>query len=269
MIDLENRFGISFVRILGIPISIVSMEQVLALFESWVADRCDRSVVVRDVHGLMLAREDIKLWRAHEESELITPDGVPLVWVARMVGINGISRVCGPDLLPAACQHGLAFGWRHFFLGGKPGIAESLIERMVVKYPGISIAGFHSPPFRTLTEEEDELICAKIRASKADLVWVGLGTPKQEIWMLEHRGLCGGAIMLSVGAAFDFHAGSVSRAPKWMQYNGLEWIFRLVQEPKRLWRRYLVLAPTFVILALLELVRYHYKMTAKSVILRK
>jgi len=231
------------------------MDRVLALFETWMADRCDRFVVLRDVHGAMRARNDAKLRRAHEVSDLMAPDGVPLVAIARLAGIADISRVCGPDLLPATCQRGLSLGWRHYFLGGAPGVAESVIAHLNEKYPGIAIAGFYCPPFRPLSPDEDALVCEEIRAARPDFVWVGLGTPKQEIWMHEHRGRCGGAIMLGIGAAFDIYAGAVSRAPKWMQRCGLEWLFRLIHDPRRLWRRYLILAPLFICLALGELIR--------------
>jgi N-acetylglucosaminyldiphosphoundecaprenol N-acetyl-beta-D-mannosaminyltransferase len=254
---VTRRFdGIPVYRILGTPVSIISMDQVLKLFEvDWTVHRRDRYVVLRDVHGIMRARSDAKLQNAHASSDLTTPDGVPLVWFAKLAGISGVSRICGPDLLPAVCERGLPLGWRHYFLGGASGVAEKVIDELSERYPGISIAGFYCPPFRSLTAEEDETICAAIRGARADFVWVGLGTPKQEIWMNEHRGRCGGATLLGIGAVFDLYAGVTSRAPKWMQRHGLEWIYRLVHEPKRLWARYLVLAPKFVFLALAELAK--------------
>jgi N-acetylglucosaminyldiphosphoundecaprenol N-acetyl-beta-D-mannosaminyltransferase len=251
--DQEETDDIRSARILGTPVSIVSMDRVLRLFEMWTAKRSDRYVVVRDVHGVMRARSELDLRTAHETADLTVPDGMPLVWVAKLARIKGISRVCGPDLLPAVCQRGLRFGWRHFFLGGAPGIAERAIERLEGEHPGIAIAGSYCPPFRELNKDEDEEMCALIRASRADFVWVGLGTPKQELWMKEHRGQCGGVIMLGVGAVFDLAAGASSRAPGFMQKRGLEWLFRLAHEPRRLWRRYLVLGPKFVVLALTEL----------------
>jgi N-acetylglucosaminyldiphosphoundecaprenol N-acetyl-beta-D-mannosaminyltransferase len=129
-----------------------------------------RVLVLRDVHGVMRARNDAKLQRAHEAADLMAPDGMPLSLVARLGGIDGISCVCGPDLLPAACEHGLSFGWRHYFFGDAPGVAESVIAHLSEKYPGISIAGFHCPPFRSLSQNEDELVCEKIRAARPDFV---------------------------------------------------------------------------------------------------
>jgi len=248
--------GIRRYRILDVPISIISIEQVLKLFaEDWMVDRRDRYIVFRDVHGVMRARSDTKLRRAHEASDLTAPDGMPLVWIAKFVGIDGVSRVCGPDSLPVVCERGVPLGWRHYFLGGAPAVAEALIRQLKQKYPGILIVGSSSPPFRPLSVEEDEAICATIRGARPDFVWVGLGTPKQEVWMHEHRGRFGGVTLLGVGAAFDFHAGKTSRAPRWMQRSGLEWLHRLVQEPKRLYRRYLVLGPTFLPLAFIEVLK--------------
>ena len=240
--------------ILGTPVSIISMKQILRLFEEWLTNNHDRSVVLRDVHGVMLARNDIQLQKAHEKADLVAPDGMPLVWVARLAGFGEISRVCGPDLLSAVCTYGISRGWRHYFYGGAPGVAETLEEKLTTKYPGIKIIGTQCPPFRSLTLEEDEIACAAIRAARPHFVWVGLGTPKQEVWMAEHRGKCGGAVLLGIGAAFDIHAGFVSRAPIWMQSFGLEWAYRLAHEPRRLWRRYLKLAPIFLFLALWELI---------------
>jgi len=254
-VGLRKSDEIAFIRILDTPISIVSLDRVIGLFDAWMANRQDRCVVLRDVHGIMRARNDVDLRNAHEHADLITPDGMPLVWVSRIAGTHGISRVCGADLLSAVCRHGLEVGWRHYFYGGAPGVAEQVIAQLLRKHPAIQIAGWYFPPFRALNRDEDEFACADIRAKHADFVWVGLGTPKQELWMEDHRGRCGGAIMLGVGAAFNFHSGSTSRAPKWMQNGGLEWLFRLLQEPRRLWRRYLLLAPLFAILVSLDLVR--------------
>jgi N-acetylglucosaminyldiphosphoundecaprenol N-acetyl-beta-D-mannosaminyltransferase len=253
------RAEFASVRILGAPVSVVSMTSVLKLFESWVANRRDRFVVIRDVHGVMQARQNEKVRAAHENCDLMTPDGVPLVWFAKMAGAKDISRVCGPDLLEAACRHGLPFGWRHYFLGGTPDIAGALTVRLESKFPRLNVVGVQCPPFRELTAQEDEQLCSDIRAAKADFVWVSYGTPKQEIWMHEHMGRCGGAVLLGVGAAFAVCSGRRSRAPMWMQEYGLEWLFRLGQEPRRIWKRYLVLAPKFLWLATIEAVERRFK----------
>jgi N-acetylglucosaminyldiphosphoundecaprenol N-acetyl-beta-D-mannosaminyltransferase len=243
------------IPIVGTPISLISLDQLFRTFEQWIADPHDRYVVFRDVHGVMAARHDAELALAHRQADIVAADGMPLVWAVRATGATEISRVCGPDTLTAACAYGLSRGWRHYFYGGAPGVAESLAQTLVMKYPGLKVVGTQCPPFRPLTAEEDELACIKIRAAKPDFVWVGLGTPKQEIWMCHHQGKCGGVIMLGVGAAFDFQTNLIRRAPYWMQTYGLEWAYRLFSDPRRLWKRYLVMAPVFTILAFFELIR--------------
>ena len=243
------------VSIVGTPISLISLDRLLRIFDEWVAKSQDRYVVFRDVHGVMAARSNPQLDLAHKKADIVAPDGMPLVWALRALGAGAVTRVCGPDVLPAACEYGLSRGWLHYFYGGAPGVAERLTGKLVKRYPGLQIAGTQCPPFRRLSSEENEIACSEIRAARPDFVWVGLGTPKQEVWMFEHRGQCGGAIMLGIGAAFDFHANLVRRAPTWMQRAGLEWAYRLLSDPKRLWKRYLVMAPIFVILAIRELIR--------------
>jgi N-acetylglucosaminyldiphosphoundecaprenol N-acetyl-beta-D-mannosaminyltransferase len=160
--------------------------------------------------------------------------------------------VYGPDLLLACCSRSLASGYRHFFYGGAPGVPERLIERLSARFPGLCVAGGFSPPFRALTSEEDLALVRRINEAQPDIVWVGLSTPKQERWMWEHRGRLKAPVFIGVGAAFDFHAGLKRQAPRWMQRNGLEWVFRLLTEPRRLWRRYLRNNPVFVWLTLLQ-----------------
>jgi N-acetylglucosaminyldiphosphoundecaprenol N-acetyl-beta-D-mannosaminyltransferase len=242
------------IPIVGTPISLISLNRLLRVFEQWIADPHDRYVVFRDVHGVVAARSDADLDSAHKGADIVAPDGMPLVWALRAMGASA-SRVCGPDTLLATCEYGLSRGWKHYFYGGGRGVAERLVDELSAKYPGLNVVGTQCPPFRQLAPEEDEQACAKIRAAQPDLVWVCLGTPKQEIWMSEHHGKCGGAIMLGVGAAFDFHARLVRRAPRWMQRLGLEWAFRLFTDPKRLWRRYLIMGPVFLPLAIRDVIQ--------------
>lgn len=245
------------VSVVGAPISVVSLPKVLAIFERWVGSDEDHIVLLRDVHGAMRARSDTAVRRVQDEADLVLPDGVPLVWAVRMTGRHLISRVCGIDLLPAACQYGAARGWRHYFYGASPGVAEKLAAMLRGRWPEIEIVGTYCPPFRPLTPEEDEEVCANVRAAQPDFVWVSLSTPKQDLWMREHRGKCGGATLVGVGGAFEINAGLIPRAPKWMQNSGLEWFYRLWQEPARLAGRYLKSLPLFVILAMIELFRVH------------
>jgi N-acetylglucosaminyldiphosphoundecaprenol N-acetyl-beta-D-mannosaminyltransferase len=257
------RSQIRRISIVGTPISLISPNELLLLFEQWIAARQDRYVVFRDVHGVVAARSNQDLDLAHKGADIVAADGMPLVWILRAMGASA-SRVCGPDTLPATCEYGLSRGWRHYFYGGAPGVAEKLVNKLSLKYPGLNVVGTQCPPYRQLAPQEDEQVCAKIREAQPDLIWVCLGTPKQEIWMSEHQGKCGGAIMLGVGAAFDFHAHLVRRAPRWMQRAGLEWAFRLLTDPKRLWRRYLVMAPAFAALATWEAIQRRFSSKYQS-----
>jgi N-acetylglucosaminyldiphosphoundecaprenol N-acetyl-beta-D-mannosaminyltransferase len=176
---------------------------------------------------------------------LASPDGMPLVWVGRLLG-RSVQRVCGPDLMPALIDRSRAAGGRHFFYGGAPGVAERLASRMAEAYPGLDVVGTHSPPFRTLTPEEDLAEVALINEARPDFVWIGLGAPKQDLWAARQRPHLDAAVLLAVGAAFDFHSGGLRRAPAWMQARGLEWLYRLYAEPRRLARRYLVTNTRFL-----------------------
>jgi len=182
---------------------------------------------------------------------LVVPDGMPLVWLGRWRGFKLKRRVYGPELMETFFQQTRG-QYRHFFYGGAPGVAEKLAEVTTNKF-GINVVGIHCPPFRPLTPEEDASVMKQIADSKADIVWVGLSTPKQERWMYEHREKISAPVMLGVGAAFDLNAGTLSQAPRFMRENGLEWLYRLLAEPKRLWRRYIINGGKFVWNVCLEL----------------
>ena len=202
---------------------------------------------VTGVHGVMESRRDPHLLRIHNESGLTTPDGMPMVWSARWAGRRDVSRVYGPDLMLAVLARAVERGWSSFFYGGGPGTAERLVERLTTRLPGLQVAGTLTPPFRSLTRQEDAQVVDAINDSGAQLVWVGLSTPKQERWMAEHVGRLRANTLFGVGAAFDLHAGTLPQAPRWMQRSGLEWSYRLAREPRRLWRRYLRNNPAFVL----------------------
>ena len=195
----------------------------------------------------MISLRNPALMDVHHAAGMVTPDGMPLVWISKWRSKLPVKRVCGADLVDALCNDGQSSGLRHYFYGGKPGIAESMIRNLKAKYPDLVVAGFYAPPFRSLTEEEDAAIVDAINKSGAQVVWIGLSTPNQEFWTRDHVGQINGATLIGVGAAFDFHSGAVTRAPKWMQKSGFEWLHRLLSEPRRLWRRYLVIAPSFVV----------------------
>ncbi len=230
--------------VLGIPISAVRPSQVLSLIRAWSGDQIGRYVCFRDVASLMACRDDPDLVAVNRTATLVCPDGMPLVWLGRAKGMD-IARTSGPDMFDVICSN--SYGLKHYFYGGKPGVAERLAEKCQQRYPGIQIVGTECPPFRDLTAQEMEETRQRIERSGAHVIWVGISSPKQDRWMRDNVGGLT-QTLLGVGAAFDFHAGEVRRAPVWMRRSGLEWAHRLWSEPRRLWRRYLVLAPMFVFL---------------------
>lgn len=240
-------------NILGVGVSAINMPMALEQIGLWVAERGCRYVCVANVHTITESQDDARLKQINNAAGMVTPDGMPLVWVSRLMGQKHVRRVYGPDLLLAACQRSLETGWSHYFYGGAEGVAEKLVERLSARFPGLKVAGLESPPFHALNPAEDRAAVERINASRADIVWVGLGAPKQEYWMAAHVGRISAPVIIGVGAAFDFHAGVKKQAPLWMQRSGLEWLYRLVSEPGRLWKRYLRNNPLFVWLILLQL----------------
>jgi N-acetylglucosaminyldiphosphoundecaprenol N-acetyl-beta-D-mannosaminyltransferase len=242
-------------NILGVGVSAINMEIAVGTIDEWISRQEPHYVCVTGVHGVMESWRDEELRRVHNSAGLVTPDGMPLVWLSRQMGFCQVERVYGPDLMLAVCEHSAKRGHSQFFYGGAPGVAETLASRLQSRFPGLRVAGVYSPPFRALSPEEDAAVVECINAAAPDLVWVGMSTPKQERWMSEHRAELKAAVLIGVGAAFDFHAGLKRQAPRWMQNSGLEWLFRLVSEPRRLWRRYLVNNPWFLWLVFLQNLR--------------
>lgn len=242
--------GTRRVNVLGVGVSAINMELALATITNWIERRTPHYVCVSGVHGVIESQRSEPLRHIHNAAGLVTPDGMPLVWIGRARVGPHVDRVYGPDLMLACCERLASRGCRHFFYGGAPGVPEQLAARLQARVPGLVVAGTYSPPFGALSPEQDEAIVCMINDAEPDLVWVGLSTPKQERWMHEHRARLRAPVLLGVGAAFDFHAGLKRQAPRWMQRNGLEWLFRLLSEPRRLGRRYLVNNPQFVWLLL-------------------
>lgn len=247
----ENLYPRS--NILGVGVSAVDMPLALSALECWISQNERRYACCTNTHLLVDSQSNPALRAALNRAGMVTPDGMPLVWLSRWLGHPEVRRVYGPDLLLAACSRSLQAGWRHYFYGAGPGVAETLARRLQEKYPGLIVAGASAPPFRPLSPEEDAREVERINAARPDILWVGLGAPKQELWMASHLGQIAAPVMVGVGAAFDFHAGTKRQAPLWMQRGGLEWLFRLLSEPKRLGKRYLVNNPLFVWLAFLQL----------------
>ena len=234
------------VNVLGVGVSAIELGTAVRVIGDWIAHRTPHYVCVSGVHGIMESQDDPALRSIHNRAGLVTPDGMPLVWLGRLAGHRGMRRVYGPDLLLACCAESERLGWRHFFYGGGDGVAELLTDRLRARFPTMQLAGTYTPPFRELTAAEEADIEQRIQESRADIVWVGLSTPKQERWMSAHVGRVAAPVLVGVGAAFDFHAGLKPQAPRWMQQSGMEWLFRLATEPRRLWRRYLKNNPRFV-----------------------
>jgi N-acetylglucosaminyldiphosphoundecaprenol N-acetyl-beta-D-mannosaminyltransferase len=240
-------------NILGVGVSAINMEMALAAIDQLMARRLPTYVCVTTVHGVMECQWSEELRQIHNNAGLVTPDGMPLVWLTRSQGHTHVQRVYGPDLMLALCAHSVHRGYRHYFYGGADGVAQELAHCLTKRFPGLQVAGASTPPFRPLTDVEDERAVAEINSTQPDIVWVGLGAPKQEYWMAAHVGRVTAPVLIGVGAAFDFHTNRKQQAPRWMQRNGLEWLYRLANEPRRLWKRYLVYNTLFVGHVLLQI----------------
>ncbi|MDD5369026.1 MAG: WecB/TagA/CpsF family glycosyltransferase [Anaerolineaceae bacterium] len=238
--------------LLGVGISPVDLPQAIDQVQGWVVARQSHYVCVAPAHSIMDGYRSRSLRRVFNRSGLTTPDGMSVVWLLRLLGHRQVSRVYGPDLMLAVCARSVRFGWKNFFYGGAPGVAASLAVRLQGQFPGLCVAGVVSPPYNPLTAAEDQALVAQVNASAADLVWVGLSSPRQDFWMADHLGQFTAPVMLGVGAAFDFLSGRKPQAPHWMQRSGLEWLFRFASEPRRLWPRYRQY-PLFVALAAQQL----------------
>ena len=251
LLRVEGRANSPRYNVLGVQVDAVQIPEVISRIEAWIAScSASRFIAVVNAYSIVEAHHDGSFRRILSHADLAVPDGMPLVWFGRKRGYAMQRRVYGPELTESFCRATRA-EYRHFFYGGAPGVAENLASVLHARY-GVSIAGTYSPPFRALTSEEDTDIVKLINEAAPDVLWVGLGTPKQERWMYEHRNSLRVPVLVGIGAAFDFLTGRVRQAPPWMRERGLEWLFRLGQEPKRLWRRYLICGPEFVWAAFLE-----------------
>lgn len=232
--------------VLGTGISATGYDEAVAVIAAWAAAGRQAYVAICNVHSVMEAHRDPAFAAVLNAAAMATPDGVPLVWALRLLGRRRQGRVYGPDLLDRfAARAARDGGPASYFYGGADGVAARLAGELERRHPGFPVAGAESPPFRDLTPGEDAAAVGRINASGAGVLWVGLGCPKQERWMHAHRESVR-PVMIGVGAAFDFHTGRVRQAPRWMMRCGLEWLFRLAVEPRRLWRRYLVNNPHFL-----------------------
>ncbi len=243
-------------HVLGVRVDAVQIPGAIACIEEWIRQRdgC-RYVAVTGMHGVTEAQHVPRFKDVLNAADLVVPDGMPLVWLGRVKGFPIRRRVYGPELMMTFFESTAGSGYRHFLYGGTSGVPELLAENIRQRVPGTVIAGTYSPPFRELSPEEDSQVVKMIENAAADIVWVGLSTPKQELWMYEHRKRLRVPVLIGVGAAFDINAGVKKQAPIWMREHGLEWFFRLLQEPRRLWKRYMVYGSQFAVCATLELLK--------------
>src|SRR3954451_4235214 len=242
--------------VLGVPLALTDYEATLDWIDATVAARRRAYICVAAVHTVMAAQEDPELRAAVRGADFTVPDGQPLVWALNALGHRLHDRVYGPDLMDRACARAARTGQRFFLYGGRnQGALVELTRMLRLRHPGLKIVGGYAPPFRELTDAEDEAVAQEIKRSGADVVWVGIGVPKQEKWMARMRDRLEAPVLVGVGAAFDFHAGIIPQAPPLLQRWGLEWLYRLWQEPRRLWRRYLTYNPRFVLVFMRQYVR--------------
>lgn len=239
----------------GVRIHAVTLADTLAVLESWIARRERQYVILMGAHGVVEAQDDPELRAIAGGAGLVTNDGMPNVWLGRLKGHKGVEKVYAPDIMNAAYEHGLAAGWRHFLYGGGPGVAERLRARLEERFPGIRIVGAATPPFGEPGDLDIATTVEEIDASRAEIVWVGLGCPKQDRWMARFRPFLEAPVLVGVGAGFDFLSGVKPLAPRWIQRSGFEWLFRALSEPRRLGPRYAVVIPRYLLLVAKELGR--------------
>ena len=235
------------INVLGARVSALNINSAVSLIEEWLrSPQTGRYVWMAGVHGVMEGHWDSEVRRAHNAADAALPDGMPLAWIGHLLGHRDMDRVYGPDLMLELIRRSIERRYTHFFYGGKEGVAETLQQRMEERFPGVRIVGTWTPPFGEMGQVQDDEGLAMINDVQPDLLWVGMSTPKQELQMDAFRDEAKAKVMIGVGAAFDFHTGLVKQAPRWMQRGGLEWLYRMSREPRRLGRRYLRCNPAFL-----------------------
>lgn len=240
------------VNILGVGVTPTDLPSAVSRVLSFLATDSKGYICVTGMHGIMEAQNDPDFRDIQNNSVMTTPDGIPTVWIGRLDGHHAMKQVRGPDLMLQVCEASAKVGTRHFLYGGKPGVADLLRHILEIRYPGINIVGTYSPPFRPLTPEEELQLKRQMEDLKPDILWCGISTPKQERFMARYIHILSVRLMIGVGAAFDLNSGLLKDSPAWVQRLGLQWAHRLIQEPRRLWRRYLLNIPRFLFFSLLQ-----------------
>lgn len=251
-------------EVLGIAVDAVDMPRALDRIAHHLDTAEKGYICVAGVHGVMEAQRCSELRAIYGQSSMTVPDGMPLVWVGRMQGHTSMERVTGPDLMLRVFAEPRFSGATHFFYGGEPGVAEELCRRMQARFPDARVVGIYTPPFRDLNREEEEEFLASISALKPDMIWVGIGCPRQEIFMARYIERLDTRLIFGVGAAFDYHTGRIRDCAPWIKHAGLQWLHRLLQNPRRLWRRYLRNNPAFVWRIAIQMIRDRKAVQAKS-----
>ena len=246
---------IKYFDILGVKISAVNLSVACRQISDWIENKTRTYVCIVPVSTVVECQKDKRYLEIVNQAGMATPDGMPIVWLEKLGGDKTIAGTYGPDLMEAVCQMSQQKGYKHYFYGGTPEACRMLEVKLKEKFPRVSIIGKHSPPFRDLTEKEEEDMVEEINRLEPDILWVGLGSPRQDYWMAQHLHRLNVPVMIGVGAAFDFLSGRKRQAPRWMRNIGLEWFFRLWAEPKRLWKRYLVGNTQFVFYLFKSLLR--------------
>jgi len=248
--SLPERFEIS-----GVRIDALRVHDTVELIDRFIREGRREYIVLTGAHGVVEMQADDELRAINNRAALVTPDGMPVVWIGKLHGHRGIEKVYAPDIMALEFERGVARGHKHFLYGGKEGVADALKLALEARFPGIQVVGTYCPPFRALTEAESSDLIEKIDGSGADIVWCGLGCPKQEKWMAQFRPRLRAAVLIGVGAGFDFLSGAKPLAPKWVQQSGFEWLYRMASEPRRLWPRYSRVVPRFIYFAARDGVR--------------
>jgi len=242
-------------KMFGIKLTPLTIQGAVFQIRKWLKERSTCFVSVSSVNNVVSAYWDRKIKQIQNSTDMTTTDGMPLVWALKLKGYREIERICGSDLMPAVLEMAEKEGYSNYFYGGTNNCLKKLEYNLKKKFPKLKIAGSYSPPFKKLNEEENRWIIENIKQTNSRLIWVGLSTPKQEEWMYRNKKNLNDCVLIGVGAVFDFIAGNVRRAPYWMQMSGLEWLFRLMHEPRRLWKRYLIGNMVFLWLVLKELAK--------------
>lgn len=245
----------SYADVLGVRVSAVNMGLAITIADEWLCGNCPGYICVTGVHGVMEAQRDLSLRDILNQGMMNLPDGMPMSWVGRLQGFADMDRVFGPDFMKEFCRLSQHRSYRHFLYGGEPGVAERLKEMLEAQFPGLQIVGTFTPPFRPLAPEEEDELLEQVHSSQPHIMWVGLSTPKQERFMARYVDRLQVPLLVGVGAAFDYHTGRIRDCSPWIKRAGLQWLHRLLQDPRRLWRRYLRNNPVFIAKILLQFLR--------------